>query len=79
VIDSFDDVAELKFVSPAFVTLTTHDDPTLPGVNEAVPDAIEQVPETTANVTAPVPLPPLDVKVVVRPKGALVVATDRAD
>ena len=43
----------------------THDDPALPGVKE-VP-TIEQVPETTANDTDPVPEPPEAVNAKVRP------------
>ena len=65
-------------MSVAFVACTTHDDPTVPGVR-VVPEVIEHVPETTANVTAPLPDPPVEVRVVVRPYGTEDVATDSVD
>ena len=61
-------------VSVAFVARTTHDDPTVPGVR-LVPDVMTHVPDTTSNVTAPDPDPPVAVNVVARPYGTDVVAT----
>ena len=43
------------------VAFTTHDDPASPGVN--TPLAMVHVPDTTENVTAPLPEPPEEVSV----------------
>ncbi len=50
------EVRELKLPSAARVTLTTHDDPTEPGVN--VEPVSVHTPDTLSHVSAPVPEPP---------------------